>query len=115
MAGAELRRYPRVPITRPVSIRTSSGAVVRARLVNLSQEGVAISYESPAEVGATLELSFTLSIRGREIALRERCVARYNHLSGSGYIIGFQFTELEAGTRESLREFVAIKRSLQDQ
>ena len=115
MAGADLRRYPRVPITRPVSIRTSSGALVRARLVNISQDGVAVSYESPAEIGATLELAFTLQVRGREIELRERCVARYNHLGGQGYIIGFQFVELEAGARENLREYIAIKRSLKDQ
>ena len=39
MNGPEHRRYPRVPVTRPVRIRTSSGAVVRARLVNISQDG----------------------------------------------------------------------------
>lgn len=114
MAGIDHRRSPRVAINRPVRIRTSSGAVVQARLVNISQEGVGVFFSVPAEIGATLELSFTLLIRNREVALCERCIARYNYLSNQGYVIGFQFVELEAGLRESLREFVATKRSLHD-
>lgn len=115
MNNEDLRRYPRVSVTRPVRIRISSGAVVQARMVNISQGGAAVMYEVPAEIGATLELSFTLVVRGREIEFHERCVARYNHLSSRGYIIGFQFVALDAEARENLREFVAIKRSLQDQ
>lgn len=110
----DLRRYPRVTVTRPVRIRTSSGAVVRARMVNVSQGGTAVLYESPAEIGATLELTFTLVVRGREVEFCERCIARYNHLSSSGYIIGFQFAQLATEALENLREFVAYKRSLQD-
>lgn len=114
MSMDDLRRYPRVPVTRPVRIRTSSGAVVQARMVNISQGGAAVLYEVPAELGATLELSFTLLVRGREIEFNERCVARYNYLSGRGYIIGFQFVALDTDVRENLHEFVATKRSLQD-
>lgn len=115
MNNVDLRHYPRVSVTRPVRIRTSSGAVVQARMVNISQGGVAVQYEAPAELGATLELSFTLTVRGREVDFHERCIAQYNYLSSGGYIIGFQFAALDAGIRETLREFVAIKRSLQDQ
>ncbi len=114
MAGIDHRRFPRVTINRPVRIRTSSGTVVQARLVNISQEGVGVFFSAPAEIGVTLELAFTLPIRNREIEIRERCIACYNYLSNQGYIIGFRFVELEAGLRESLREFVATKRSLHD-
>ncbi|MBI5040867.1 MAG: PilZ domain-containing protein [Gammaproteobacteria bacterium] len=115
MSMDDLRHYPRVSVTRPVRIRLSSGAVVQARMVNISQGGAAVLYEVPAELGANLELTFSLVVRGREIQFHERCVARYNHLSSSGYIIGFQFVALDAEARENLREFVAIKRSMQDQ
>lgn len=115
MSVNDLRRYPRVSVTRPVRIRISSGAVVQARMLNISQDGAAVLYEVPAEIGATLELSFSLVVRGREVQFRERCIARYNHLGSSGYIIGFQFVALDTEARENLREFVAIKRSLQDQ
>ena len=115
MSNEDLRRYPRVPVVRPVRIRTSSGVVVQARMVNISQGGVAVLYEAPAEIGANLELSFNLVVRGREIEFHERCVACYNYLSSSGYIIGFQFAALDTEVRENLREFVATKRSLQDQ
>lgn len=114
MNGPDHRRYPRVPVTRPVRIRTSGGAVVQARLVNISEGGVGVLYASPAELGAVLELSFSLVVRGREVGFRERCVARYNYLSGDGYIIGFQFAGLGTKAAESIREFVAYKRSLQD-
>jgi len=114
MNGPENRRYPRVPVTRPVRIRTSSGAVVRARMVNISQDGVAVLYESPAEIGAQLEIAFSLLVRGREVAFQERVVAVYNHLSSNGYIIGFQFVNTRDEALGNLREFVAFKRSLQD-
>lgn len=114
MSGSDTRRYPRVPVTRPVRIRTSGGSLVQARLVNISEGGVGVLYESPAEIGAVLELNFSLVVRGREVEFQERCVARYNYLSGNGYIIGFQFADLGAEAAENLREFVAYKRSLQD-
>lgn len=115
MNGQDQRRYPRVQVTRPVRIRTSDGTVVRARMVNISQDGMAVLYESPAEIGATLEVRFTLTVRGREIEFCERVVARYNHLSSNGYVIGLQFAALSAGALDELREYVAYKRSLQDQ
>ena len=115
MSNDDLRRYPRVQVTRPVRIRTTGGTVVQARTVNISQGGVAVLYEAPAEIGANLELSFNLVVRGREVDFHERCVAQYNHLSSRGYIIGFQFVALDTEARETLREFVATKRSLQDQ
>lgn len=114
MNGPEQRRHPRVPVTRPVRIRTSGGAVVQARMVNISEDGVAVLYDSPAEVGALLELNFSLVVRGREVEFRERGVARYNYLSGDGYVIGFQFAGLGAEAADNLREFVAYKRSLKD-
>lgn len=114
MNGPESRRYPRVPVTRPVRIRTSGGTVVQARMVNVSEGGVGVLYESPAEIGAVLELSFSLVVRGREVEFRERCAACYNYLSGNGYIIGFQFVALAGDAQENLREFIAYKRSLQD-
>ena len=113
MAGPEQRRSPRVTINRPVRIRTSSGALVQARLVNISQQGVGVFFTAPAEIGASLELSFTLPMRGRELEIRERCIARYNYLSNQGYIIGLEFANLEAGLRENLRDFIAIKQGLQ--
>jgi c-di-GMP-binding flagellar brake protein YcgR len=115
MNNEDLRRYPRVPVTRPVRIRTSGGVVVQARMVNISQGGVAVQYEAPAEIGAKLELSFSLVVRGREVEFHERCSAQYNYLSSGGYIIGFQFVALDTDARETVREFVATKRSLQDQ
>ena len=114
MNGPDQRRHPRVPVTRPVRIRISSGAVVQARMVNISEDGVAVLYDSPAEVGARLGLTFTLVVRGREIEFHERCVAVYNHLGSNGYIIGFHFEKLGGEALEALREFIAHKRSLQD-
>lgn len=114
MNGQEQRRHPRVPVTRPVRIRTSGGVVVQARMVNISEGGVAVLYDSPAEIGARLELAFTLVVRGREIAFNERCVAVYNYLGSNGYIIGFNFEKLGDQALEALREFIAHKRSLQD-
>lgn len=110
----DLRRFPRVVVTRPVWIRTSSGVVVQARTTNISQGGVAVAFEAPAEIGATLELSFTLVVRGRQVDFRVQGTARFNHLSSNGYIIGFQFVKLDTETSESLREFVALKRSMKD-
>lgn len=114
MNGPDQRRHPRVPVTRPVRIRTSGGAVVQARMVNISQDGLAVLYDSPAEVGARLELAFSLLVRGKEVEFHERCAAVYNYLSGNGYIIGFQFVQPSAEALENLREFVAFKRSLKD-
>lgn len=110
----DLRRYPRVAVVRPVWIRTSSGAVVQARSTNLSQGGIAVAFEAPAEIGATLELSFSLTVRGRQVDFRVKGIARFNHLSSNGYIIGFQFVKLDPDLCESLREFVALKRSMKD-
>lgn len=111
---SDLRSYPRVSLNLPVRIRTSSGVIVQARMANISQGGAAVVYESPAEIGATLELSFSLVVRGRQVDFRLRSTARYNHLSSRGYIIGFQFVGIEPEASESLREFVAYKRSMKD-
>lgn len=110
----DLRSYPRVSLNLPVRIRTSGGVVVQARLTNISQGGAAVVYEAPAEIGATLELAFSLGVRGRQVDFRVRGIARYNHLSGRGYIIGFQFVDLEPEASANLREFVAYKRSMKD-
>ena len=112
---SDLRKFPRVVITRPLRIKTSGGTVVQARMANISQGGVAVIYEAPAEIGATLELLFGLPVRGRQIDFKVRAVARYNHLSSRGYIIGFEFVGLDRHESESIREFVAIKRSMKDQ
>lgn len=114
MNGPDHRRYPRVAVARPVRIRTSGGAVVQGRSVNVSVAGIAVLYESPAEVGATLELAFSLPVRGREIEFHVRATAVYNYLTADGYVIGFQFIALAADAAENLREFVAFKRSLKD-
>lgn len=111
---SDLRSYPRVRINRPVQVRLSSGSRVQARMVNICQGGMAILYEAPAEIGATLRLSFSLPIRGRAIDFNVESVARYNYLSSQGYIIGFEFKDLDAGQGEHIREFVAIKRSMKD-
>lgn len=111
---ADQRQFPRVAVTRPVRIKTSSGAVVQARMVNISQDGMALFYDAPAEVGAQLELSFSLVVRGRVVEYRVACVARYNHLSGRGYVIGLQFADLDRAAGERLREFIAHKRSMWD-
>lgn len=110
----DLRRYPRVPVVRPVRIRTSSGVVVQARTTNISLGGLAVVFESPAEIGATLELSFSLIIRGRQVDFKLPGKACFNHLSSNGYIIGFHWLGLDGEARESLREFIAYKRSMQD-
>lgn len=114
MNGPDHRRCPRVAIARPVRIRLGSGTVVQARTVNISMAGIAVLYEAPAEIGAVLELGFTLPVRGRDVEFRERGVAIYNYLTGDGYIIGFRFSAPDAAVVESLREFVAFKRSLKD-
>lgn len=111
---SEQRRHPRVAVTRPVRIRTSSGAVAQARMVNISQDGIALLYDAPAELGAKLELSFSLIVRGRQVDYRVACVARYNHLSSRGYVIGLQFLTMDSEAGESLREFIAHKRSMRD-
>lgn len=110
----DLRSYPRVAVVRPVWIRTSSGAVVQARSTNISQGGLAVSFESPAEIGATLELSFSLIVRGQQVDFRVQGTACFNHLSSNGYIIGFKFVKLDTAASENLREFVAYKRSMKD-
>ena len=114
MSGNDLRKYPRVVINRPIRIRTSSGAVVQTRMANISLGGIAVHYEAPAELGATLELIFSLMVRGRQIDFQVKCIARYNHLSSRGYLIGFEFTGLTPDERDSIKEFVAYKRSMQD-
>lgn len=111
---SDYRKFPRVAITRPIRIKTSGGTVVQARMANISQGGVAITYEAPAEIGATLELLFGLPIRGRQVDFKIRAIARYNHLSSRGYIIGLEFVGLDSHESESIREFVAIKRSMKD-
>ena len=83
-------------------------------MVNISQDGLALLYDAPAEVGARLELNFSLVVRGRVVEFRVACVARYNHLSSHGYVIGLQFVELEQPAGEDLREFIAHKRSMRD-
>ena len=111
---SDQRRCPRVPVSRSVRIKTSAGTVARARMVNISQDGVALLYDAPAEIGAKLELSFSLVVRGRQVEYRIACVARYNHLSSRGYVIGLQFVALDPETDANLREFIAHKRSMRD-
>lgn len=114
MGMSDLRRFPRVVINRPLRIKTSSGAVVQARMANISLGGVAVTFEAPAEIGATLELIFSLIVRGRQIDFQTKCIARYNHLSNRGYLIGFEFADLSPEERDGIKEFVAHKRSMQD-
>ena len=77
-----------------------------ARTLDVSGNGVCISYPAPIPPGRACELSFDLLIDGKPSTIKTRSKASYCIFSGGEYKIGFQFVNLDLAAMTMLAKFL---------
>jgi c-di-GMP-binding flagellar brake protein YcgR len=112
LRAMEKRQHPRVPIDRPVRLTLQDGSTVRARMVNISVEGIGIRYPGEATAGTALELDFTLLFNNEthSIHAEARVSHCYLHKQGS-YTIGLQFSSIRKEQLKAIALFVEFKKT----
>ena len=88
MAEDDRRTAPRLDLKVPVKLRPLEGTtpyVFSGESQNLSERGLFVTMDNPAQVGASIELSFTMP---RELtgsaAMKVRCTARVIRVETKG-------------------------------
>ena len=116
----ERRGYPRVPADRPALVQCPNGDIVRARVRNVSPEGLQIRTDAETagrldpggapirpEARPDVRIAFSLFVRDR----RETIVARgdLTYIAAVRHdeiAFGYRFTEIDDDTRRSVDAFL---------
>ena len=101
----ENRRYPRALINRPGQVRVAAGPETNAQLIDVAEGGATLFCETPIDLGAEVELKFSLYTRKQAACLVAGEVRHY-FFNGKSHVIGVQFTRIDAETAQAIREFV---------
>jgi c-di-GMP-binding flagellar brake protein YcgR len=113
------RRYPRVDVRVPVLITTAAHDVLKARMRNLSAEGMQIRCDAETAktlhpkgtqivpgAGAKVMVRFVIEVRGAPMAIAAQAQLRYITAKKAGEIaFGLQFLRLNLEAKKHLLEF----------
>src|SRR5437868_12501435 len=88
-----VRQQPRLLINRPGRIRVENGPEEKTQVVDLSESGARLFCAQPLEMGAQVELRFTLNAGTKIDCVTYGQVRHYSRHQES-HIVGVQFTHL---------------------
>ncbi len=107
----ERRTFDRVSVDRTISIQLSDGSSVKARMINISEKGLAILYGASAQVGAVLSLRFALSYKSVVHDISIKGTVKHSFFKGTSYCIGLVFKDPDEKSLENIRSFIQYKQS----
>ena len=112
----EHRKFVRLSVNRPLQITSASGTKLTAKLENVSTGGAGILSPVDAEVGAVLELRFTLLVSDKNHDFVVKGTVRHSHLKQNRYFLGIEFLGLDQQNLDFLESFTKdrIARGLAD-
>lgn len=102
----EQRSAPRKVLKTRAVVTFDGAAPLTARSVDVSGNGMCISYPQPMPQGLTCELSFDLFLDGKASTVKTRSKALYCIFSNGEYKIGFQFLSLDLAAMTLLAKFL---------
>jgi hypothetical protein len=102
----EQRTSPRKPLKTRAIVAFDGAEPLVARTVDVSGNGVCISYPAPIQPGRACELSFDLYMDGKSSTIKTRSKASYCIFSSGEYKIGFQFVNLDLSAMTLLAKFL---------
>lgn len=104
----DARASPRKAVAGRLKLTTDSGAKHAGRLVDMSAHGFCALLEDPVKLGILCLVDCEVSLRGAPQVIS--AIARSIHsvlVSGKGYRVGFQFTQISDGSAEVVRALLA--------
>lgn len=107
----ELRTSHRISVDRMVNIKLSDGSNIKAKMINLSERGLAIIFGAAAQIGDVLSLEFSLSYQDINHDVSLKGIVRHSYFKGSNYCIGLEFQNSDDKTLKSIRSFIHYKLS----
>lgn len=78
-------------------------------MVNISIDGIAITYPSAAERGAELGLSFQIPSHDDIYTVNVKAIVRHSYLKGSEYVSGLEFLNMNPDDRRLISRFISNK------
>ena len=112
----EKRKYSRVIVDMPATVRLPQHPEMSARMIELSQGGVRAKFLSALAPEINSELEFCFSLPPHKIGHKFRSMAKVRHIydviavSGMGsdyrYVVGVEFQNLKPYDFETLKELL---------
>ncbi len=107
-AKQDARASPRKAVAGRLKLTTDTGAKHAGRLVDMSAHGFCALLEDPVKLGILCLVDCEVNLRGSSQQIS--AIARSVHsvlVSGKGYRVGFQFTQISDGSAEVVRAMLA--------
>lgn len=104
----DARASPRKAVAGRLKLTTDTGAKHAGRMVDMSAHGFCALLDDPVKLGILCLVDCEVNLRGS--ARMISAIARSIHsvlVSGKGYRVGFQFTQISDGSAEVVRALLA--------
>ena len=106
LTGAEQRTAPRKPLKTRAVLTVKGAPPLVVRTLDISVQGICLSFLQPMPVGLTGSLAVDLLIEGKLNTINVVARAAYCIFSGGQYKVGFQFTGVDLPTVTALAKFL---------
>ncbi|MDB5963045.1 MAG: PilZ protein [Massilia sp.] len=105
--NGEQRAVPRKPLKTRAVLTVKGAAPLTVRTVDISIQGVCLSFLQPMPIGLAGRLAIDLMIDGKIKTVDVLAKAAYCIFSGGQYKVGFQFTSVDLPTVTVLAKFLS--------
>jgi hypothetical protein len=103
----EQRAVPRKPLKTRAVLSVKGAEPLAVRTVDISIQGVCLSFLQPLPIGLTGRVTIDLMIDGKIKTIDVLAKAAYCIFSGGQYKVGFQFTSVDLPTVTVLAKFLS--------
>ncbi len=108
-ASIENRDHTRVNLKRKIFIILSSGEMVEAIMVNISNGGIGIVYANSSIIGTKLKVMFSIPNGDSPIPISVAVTVVHIHISQDQFHIGLNFEELRIIDKEVISKYIEQK------
>jgi hypothetical protein len=102
----EQRTSPRKILKTRATVAFEGAALLVARTIDVSPNGICLSYPQPMPQAQECELCFDLFVDGKSNNIKTRSKAMYCIFSNGEYKIGFQFLSVDLASMTLLAKYM---------
>jgi c-di-GMP-binding flagellar brake protein YcgR len=102
----EQRKTARKVLKTKAAFAVEGQGAVHGRTVDLSANGVSISFTNPLPVGAAGQVIFDLFVDGKATAIHARAKVQYCIFSNGDFKVGFEFVNLELAAMTAVSRYL---------
>ncbi len=106
VASKENRDHTRINLKRKIFITLSSGEMVEAVMVNISNGGVGIVYANSSIIGTKLKILFSVPSRESPIPVSSTVTVVHIHISNDQFHIGLEFDDMRIIDKEVISKYI---------